>query len=156
MPIFSAFALYIAMRSRIDAERANTTVSLRFRSCSSWRVLRPVGPKLLEHHLHERAIDRLVEIDGALDETLLGVEGEIIRETCLVHPSVRIHAGGGDQFVDVPALDRRRLGEDGDDIIRVSSVEPAVFERAVIKADGADGGAHEPSGDVGPLQCELL
>src|SRR5262249_18137894 len=38
MPIFSALALYMAIRSRIDAVRANTTVSLRFRSCSSWRV----------------------------------------------------------------------------------------------------------------------
>src|SRR5262245_3164827 len=87
----------------------------------------PVGPKLLQHRLHERAIDGLVEIDGAFDETLLGVEGEIICETCLVHPSVRVHAGRGDQFVDVPALDRRRLGQDGNDIVRVRSIEPTVF-----------------------------
>src|SRR5262249_31257399 len=80
IPIFSALALYMAMRSRIDAERANTTVSINFRSCNAW-CLGLVGPKLLQHGLHERAIDRLVEIDGAFDETLLGVEGEIICET---------------------------------------------------------------------------
>src|SRR5262249_44351008 len=138
IPIFSALALYMAMRSRIDAERANTMVSINFRSCNAWW---PVGPKLLQHALHERAIDGLVEIDGAFDETLLGVEGEIVCETCFVRPSVRIHAGRGNQFVDVPALDRRRLGQDGNDIVRVCSVEPAVFERAVIKAHSADVGA---------------
>src|SRR5262245_19662178 len=116
--------------------------------------LGPVGPKLLQHGLHERAIDRLVEIDGAFDETLLGVEGEIICETCFVCPSVRIHAGRSDQFVDVPALDRRRLGQDGNDIVRVRSVEPAVFERAVIKAHRAHAGAHEPPGGIGLLEYE--
>src|SRR5262249_43329552 len=131
MPIFSALVLYMAMRSRIDAERANTMVSVRFRSCSSWRVLRPVGPKLLQHRLHERAIDRLVEIDGAFDETLLGVEGEIICETCLFDPPVRVHAGRGDQFVDVTAVDRRRLGEDCNDIVRVRTVEAALLSAAL-------------------------
>jgi hypothetical protein len=38
MPIFSALALYMAMRSRIAAERTDTTFSIRFRRCSAWRV----------------------------------------------------------------------------------------------------------------------
>jgi len=38
MPIFSALALYMAMRSRIDAERADRTFSIRLRRCSAWRV----------------------------------------------------------------------------------------------------------------------
>jgi len=117
--------------------------------------LRPIGPKLLEHRLHEGVIDHLVEIDGALDETLPGVEGEIMSETCPVHASVRVHAGRGDQLVDIAALDRRRLGQDGNDIVRVRSVEAAVLEGAVIKADGADVGAHEPSGLIGALEREL-
>src|SRR5215470_5270112 len=105
--------------------------------------LRPIGPKLLEHRLHEGAIDHLVEIDGALDETLPGVEGEIMSETCLVHASVRVYAGRGDQLVDIAALDRRRLGQDGNDIVRVRSVKAAVLKRPVIKAHSADVGAHE-------------
>jgi predicted component of type VI protein secretion system len=30
--------IYMAMRSRIEAERADTTFSIRFRRCSAWRV----------------------------------------------------------------------------------------------------------------------
>src|SRR6266404_7505328 len=47
MPIFSALALYMAMRSRIAAERADTTFSIRFRRCSTWRVYGRYGPSSL-------------------------------------------------------------------------------------------------------------
>src|SRR5258708_37110406 len=95
--------------------------------------LRPIGPKLVEHRLHEGAIDHLVEIDGALDETLPGVEGEIMSETCLVHASVRVHAGRGDQLVDVAALDRRRLEQNEYDIVRIRPVAAADLVCSVIK-----------------------
>src|SRR5215813_13364499 len=68
----------------------------------------------------------------------------------------RIDAERGDQLVDIAALDRRRLGQDGNDVVRIRSVETAVLERAIIKADGTDVGAHEPSGRIGALECELL
>src|SRR5262249_6798405 len=118
--------------------------------------LRPIGPKLVEHRLHEGAIDHLVEIDGTLDETLLALEGEVMSEAYLVYSSGRVHASRGDQLVDIAALDRRRLGQDGNDVVRIRPVEPAVLERAIVKADGTDVGAHEPSGGIGALECELL
>src|SRR5262245_30999693 len=149
-PIFSALALYMAMRSCIDAVRASTTFSIRF------RTLRPIWPQLLQRRLDERSVDRIVEIDRALDQALLSVEGEIVGEARLVHPSVRVHSGRRDQFIDLPTLDRSRFREDGDDLVGVRPVEPAVRERAVVEAHGADIGAHELPRGGRPLGGELL
>src|SRR5258708_28514531 len=100
-PIFSALALYMAMRSCIDAVRANKRFSFNSRS---GRKLGPVRPQLLERRLDERAVHRIIEIDRALDQPLLGVECKIIGETGVVDPPVGIHAGRRYQLVDVPAL----------------------------------------------------
>src|SRR5262245_3838933 len=149
-PIFSVLALYMAMRSCIDAVRASTMFS------SGSRVLRPIWSQLLERRLRERPVDRVVEIDGAFDQALLGVEREIISEARLVDAAVRVHAGRRDQLVDLPTLDRGRFREDGDDLVGVRPVEPAVRERAVVEAHGADIGAHELPRGGRPLGGELL
>src|SRR5262245_28085807 len=87
-PIFSAFVLYMAMRSCIDAVRASTTFA------SGSEALRPIWPKLLERRLDERPVDRVVEIDGALDQALLGIEREVVGEARLVtRPSGFIPVG---------------------------------------------------------------
>src|SRR5262245_33394777 len=66
-PTLSALPLYMAMRSCMDAVRANTGVSLSLR-------LPPVGSELVHDRLGERAVEHVVEIDRALDQALLLVE----------------------------------------------------------------------------------
>src|SRR5215470_17142493 len=57
-PIFSVLALYMAMRSRIDAVGDSTTFAITAKP-----ALRPIRPELLERGLDECAVDRVVEID---------------------------------------------------------------------------------------------
>src|SRR5262245_2514044 len=79
-PIFSVLALYIAMRFCIDAVRASTGSSAVSLAAAGLAIhaLRPIGPELLQGRLDERAVDRIIEIDGAFDQPLLGIEGKIV------------------------------------------------------------------------------
>src|SRR5262245_60584397 len=95
MPIFSALSLYMAMRSCIDPVRASKGLLLR--------ILRLVRPQFLQRRLDERAVHHIIEVDAALDQPLLGVEREIIGKARLVDAPVRVHAGRGDQLVDLAA-----------------------------------------------------
>src|SRR5215470_12633465 len=86
IPIFNVLSLYIAMRSRIVAVRASTAVSISF---AAHPPLPAVRPELFERRLDERAVDRIIEIDHALDQPLLGIEGKIVGKARLVDRPVR-------------------------------------------------------------------
>src|SRR3954447_24686442 len=91
-PSLSALPLYMAMRSAMDAVRASTVTSLS--RCG--RRTAAVWAERVESSLHERAVDHIVQIHGALDQALLLIEREVVNEARVVDSTIGIHARGRD------------------------------------------------------------
>src|SRR5712691_2949950 len=56
------------------------TVSFTVPRASPRLASPPIGSELPERRLDEGAVDHVVEIDRALDQALLGIEGEVVGE----------------------------------------------------------------------------
>src|SRR5690242_9813564 len=81
-----------------------------------------IRSKRLQCRIDKAVIHHVLDSDIARDQSLLTVEGGIILEALEIDLAIRVHAGGRNRLVDRRVLDRRRLGEDCDDLIGVGAM----------------------------------
>src|SRR5262249_3278784 len=104
---------------------------------------RLVGTEHAHGLLRKRPVDDLVDGDLAAHKPAFLEELKVVAQTLDLQAAVGIDRESVHRGVGVAILDLGRFGENRDDLIRIRPGEPAVLERVVIVAHGADIGVEE-------------